>query len=112
MNVNLFINIQVDSHFCGKCAENIPSSEARLKKNRCSSCYDCPSCQHQLSIRIASAGGSKSLAASAGASPAPATPEGKPTPETKAATRKVYYLSCTFCRWNTRDVGIPDQSVG
>lgn len=100
---------EVDSHFCGKCAENIPSSEARLKKNRCSSCYDCPSCQHQLSIRIASAGGSKSLAASAAVS-SPAISDAKPTPEAKS-TRKVYYLSCTFCRWNTRDVGIPDQSV-
>ncbi|GLV37403.1 Dynactin 4 p62 subunit [Carabus blaptoides fortunei] len=83
---------EVDSHFCGKCAENIPSSEARLKKNRCSNCYDCPSCQHQLSIRVSSAGQKSST-------------------DQKATPKKVYYLACSFCRWNTRDVGIPDQSV-
>jgi len=26
-------------------------------------------------------------------------------------TKKVYYLACGFCRWTTRDIGLPDQSV-
>lgn len=83
----------MDSHFCGKCAENIPSSEARMKKNKCMTCYDCPSCQHQLSIRLASSSQRTST-------------EATPT------SRKVYYLACLFCRWTSRDVGIPDQKVG
>ena len=26
-------------------------------------------------------------------------------------TKKVYYLACGFCRWTTRDIGLPDQGV-
>lgn len=32
------------------------------------------------------------------------------TPTTPVAT-KVYYLMCSFCRWTTRDVGIPDVTT-
>ncbi|XP_018565105.1 dynactin subunit 4 [Anoplophora glabripennis] len=83
---------EVDSNFCGKCSENIPSSEARVKKNRCGNCYICPSCQQELSTRIASKG--------------PVNPE-----DTKSTPKKMYYLSCQFCRWSSRDVGIPDQTT-
>lgn len=65
-----------------------------MKKNRCLTCYDCPVCQHQLSIRLATS------------SQRTATEGGNATP------RKVYYLACLFCRWTSRDVGIPDQNVG
>lgn len=51
----------------------------------------CPSCEQELSPRIAS-------------TKAPA--EG----EEKVSTKKMYYLFCQFCRWSSRDVGIPDQS--
>ena len=30
----------------------------------------------------------------------------------KPTTQKVYYLSCLNCRWTSREVGIPDQTVG
>ncbi|KAL9696181.1 hypothetical protein quinque_015466 [Culex quinquefasciatus] len=40
---------EVDSHFCCNCLENIPSSEAKIRKNRCNTCFNCPSCQHTLS---------------------------------------------------------------
>lgn len=81
---------EVDSIFCGKCSENIPSAEARVKKNRCANCFICPSCQQELSTRIASKG--------------PANPD-----DAKSPIKKTYYLSCYFCRWSSRDVGIPDQ---
>ncbi|RZC38608.1 dynactin subunit 4 [Asbolus verrucosus] len=83
---------EVDSHFCGKCCENLPSSEARLKKNRCGNCYVCPSCQQELSTRIGSKG--------------PSNPD-----DPKSTPKKMYYLSCLYCRWSSRDVGIPDQSA-
>ncbi|OWR45255.1 hypothetical protein KGM_210246 [Danaus plexippus plexippus] len=82
---------EVDSHYCANCLENMPSSEARLKKNRCSSCFACPSCFHTLSTRA-------TLARD------PAGGDGKPP-------KKMYYLSCFNCRWTSRDVGIPDQPV-
>ncbi|KAG5879779.1 hypothetical protein JTB14_001796 [Gonioctena quinquepunctata] len=84
---------EVDSNFCGKCSENIPSSEARVKKNRCGNCYICPSCEQELSTRIASS----------------KTPSD--TEDAKVTPKKMYYLSCQFCRWSSRDVGIPDQST-
>ncbi|CAH0553048.1 unnamed protein product [Brassicogethes aeneus] len=83
---------EVDSIFCGKCSENIPSAEARVKKNRCSNCLVCPSCQQELWPRVA-------------ATKTSANPD-----EPKQVVKKMHYLLCQFCRWSSRDVGIPDQS--
>lgn len=82
---------EVDSHYCSNCMENLPSSEARLKKNRCANCYDCPCCLHTLSIR--------------------ATTTSRSGDDTTKTSTKVYYLACFFCRWTSRDVGIQDQPV-
>ncbi|XP_067008878.2 dynactin subunit 4 [Anabrus simplex] len=82
---------EVDSHYCANCLENLPSAEARLKKQRCANCFDCPSCLHTLSTRANTIVVSSS--------------EEKPVP------RKVYYMACGFCRWTSRDVGLPDQTV-
>ncbi|KAK2717486.1 dynactin subunit 4-like [Artemia franciscana] len=85
---------EVDSHYCSNCAENMPVSEARIKKNRCDNCWDCPNCGHALSVR-ASTIMTTSL-------------EDPPKPISK----KVYYQSCPFCRWSSRDAGIPDALGG
>ena len=84
----------MDSHYCANCLENLPSSEARLKRNRCAACLDCPSCLNTVSTRSTSI-----------TSPNPEDPN-------KTITRKAYYLACAFCRWTSRDVGLPDQTVG
>jgi len=36
-----------------------------------------------------------------------------PSPEdpSKMVAKKVYYLACAFCRWTSRDIGLPDQTV-
>ncbi|XP_042203259.1 dynactin subunit 4-like [Homarus americanus] len=87
------VSHEVDTLFCPNCLENMPSTEARLKKNRCANCFDCPSCCHTLSTR--------------------ATSIQAPSPEdsNKTVARKVYYLACTSCRWTSRDVGLKDQTV-
>jgi len=59
---------------------------------RCSGCYDCPSCQHTLSVRATNVTTTDA--------------EGHATP------RKAYYLACGFCRWTSRDIGLKDQFVG
>lgn len=87
------VSHEVDSHYCPNCMENMPSAEARLKKNRCANCFDCPHCGHTLSTRATSI-----------AVPSPDDP-------TKMVAKKVYYLACAFCRWTSRDIGLPDQSV-
>lgn len=92
---------EVDSHFCSNCLENIPSSEAKHKKNRCNSCFDCPSCQHTLSARATT------VTIPRRSDEASKEGEG----DDKAITRKMYYLACLACRWTSRDVGIPDQTV-
>ncbi|KAM3956768.1 LOW QUALITY PROTEIN: dynactin subunit 4 [Aphomia sociella] len=94
---------EVDSHYCANCLENMPSSEARLKKNRCSSCFDCPSCFHTLSTRATLAQPRQSAQDIAAG--------GDAKVENKQP-KKMYYLSCFNCRWTSRDVGIPDQPVG
>uniref|UniRef100_A0A1L8E5D8 Dynactin subunit 4 n=1 Tax=Nyssomyia neivai TaxID=330878 RepID=A0A1L8E5D8_9DIPT len=93
---------EVDSHFCYNCVENIPSTEAKLKKYKCSSCFDCPCCQHTLSARATNVTvprkGDDDAAAAA-------------KEDAKVITRKMYYLACLACRWTSRDVGISDQTV-
>jgi dynactin-4 len=61
---------------------------------RCANCFECPSCGNALSAR-----------ASAVAIPSE-------NPEEKATAKKVFFLSCGFCRWSTRDVAIPDRNNG
>ncbi|XP_076042755.1 dynactin subunit 4-like [Oratosquilla oratoria] len=87
------VSHEVDTMFCPNCLENMPSTEARLKKNRCANCFDCPSCGHSLSTRATSV-------------QAPASDD-----SAKTVARKLYYLSCTGCRWTSRDVGLKDQTV-
>ncbi|XP_034935841.1 dynactin subunit 4 [Chelonus insularis] len=88
------VSHEIDSHYCPVCLENLPSSEVRLKKNKCSNCFDCPCCFQTLTVR-------------AGHTPIRAVNSGE---EVKASTpKKVYYLCCPLCRWSSRDAGIPDQ---
>ncbi len=89
------VSHEVDSHYCPNCLENMTSAEAKMRKHRCGNCFDCPSCGHTLSTR-----GTFALAAPPGASPGTAA---------AATPQKTYYLVCAFCRWSTRDSGIPDQ---
>ncbi|KAI0235971.1 Dynactin subunit 4 [Lamellibrachia satsuma] len=86
---------EVDSNYCPNCLENVTSGEAKLRRNKCSNCFDCPSCGNTLSTRATSI-------------PVTTTDqEGTP----KSAAKKVFYLACGFCRWTSRDVGIPDQTT-
>uniref|UniRef100_A0A8K9X876 Dynactin subunit 4 n=1 Tax=Oncorhynchus mykiss TaxID=8022 RepID=A0A8K9X876_ONCMY len=87
------VSHEVDSHYCPSCLENMPSAEAKLKKNRCANCFDCPCCMHTLSTRATNI-------------PAPL-----PDDPSKTAMKKAYYLACGFCRWTSRDVGMADKSV-
>ncbi|XP_058445255.1 dynactin subunit 4 [Malaya genurostris] len=101
---------EVDSHFCSNCLENIPSSEAKIRKNRCNTCFNCPSCQHTLSVRASSATVAEPPASGADDVKKASTPEPSAV-SGKQVTRKMYYLACLNCRWSSRDVGIPDQTV-
>ncbi|XP_065062648.1 dynactin subunit 4-like [Rhopilema esculentum] len=91
------VSHEVDSYYCPNCLENMPSAEAKLKKNRCGNCFDCPSCSNTLVIR-------------ATAINVPSSPLGSATESGKSpATKKMHYLFCSFCRWTSRDAGLEDQ---
>lgn len=90
---------EVESHYCTNCMEIVPLTEVRFKKNRCSNCFECPCCLQTLCTR-------------AGHVPLRVAPtEGEESKDVKTMPKKVYYLSCSMCRWTSRDAGIPDQSV-
>lgn len=61
---------------------------------RCSECLECPVCDQLLLTR--------------------ATTIQVPSPEdsSKMISKKMFYLVCGFCRWTTREAGLPDQPVG
>ena len=62
--------------------------------SRCSECLECPVCDQLLLTR--------------------ATTIQVPSPEdsSKMIPKKMFYLVCGFCRWTTREAGLPDQPVG
>ncbi|VDM32658.1 unnamed protein product [Hydatigera taeniaeformis] len=93
------VSHEVDSHYCPNCLENMTSAEAKMRKHRCGNCFDCPSCGHTLSTR-----GTLALAPATGAGSAGSTSGDSPL-----TAQKTYYLFCGFCRWTTRESGIPDQ---
>ncbi|XP_050076660.1 dynactin subunit 4 [Anopheles maculipalpis] len=115
---------EVDSNFCSNCLENIPSSETKIRKNRCNTCLNCPSCQHTLSVRASIAtvplhAGAESKESSPAIEDSPKMKPASGTPDTtsvapsgtKQVTKKMYYLACLTCRWNSHDIGIPDQTA-
>jgi len=96
---------EVDSRFCSNCLETMANGGEMMRKNKCINCFDCPSCGNALSTRASNV----TLASTA------SDPDGgttSATPDAKGgASKKVFYLACGFCRWSSRDVGIPDQTV-
>uniref|UniRef100_A0A914VCX7 Dynactin subunit 4 n=1 Tax=Plectus sambesii TaxID=2011161 RepID=A0A914VCX7_9BILA len=99
---------EVDSMYCPSCLENMPSGEARVKKNRCGTCFECPVCSMTLAVRATSVlppGMAKAAGESSAASSSEVSTAGGATPT------KAYYLLCNSCRWSTRDAGIPDQNA-
>lgn len=127
----------MDSHYCPSCLENMPSAEAKLKKNRYkpqkthAGLCNILVCQILLCIlklftqsviffcsllcvpdyRCANCFDCPccmhTLSTRATNVPAPL-----PDDPTKTAMKKAYYLACGFCRWTSRDVGMADKSVG
>jgi dynactin-4 len=85
----------------------MPSGEARVKKNRCGTCFECPLCSMTLAVRATSAlppGATRAAGESSAASSSEVSTTGGATPT------KAYYLLCNSCRWSTRDAAIADQS--
>lgn len=109
-------------YFCANCFDNKTHNEASGSKFKCLNCFACPLCKNSLMMRASSGTAAQKAAIKAalaaeqskkdqatGADQATAVTT-TPAPTTPVAT-KVYYLMCSFCRWTTRDVGIPDVTT-
>lgn len=121
-NTNLGI-FKIDQKFyCPNCFDNKSIKEVMALKFKCSNCYSCPSCKNLLMIRASTSKNKEAIAAAAAAAATASTPSSASesggsaaqTPASQPATPqvpqlpKVFYLMCGFCRWSTRDAGIPD----
>ncbi|GAA5983198.1 hypothetical protein JCM11641_006845 [Rhodosporidiobolus odoratus] len=81
---------EIACYFCPNCLFEVPSASVRGEKNRCArNCFQCPQCDHTLSV-VAS-------------DPDPNIPL-----NTAAASvgDPPYFLTCNFCRWDSKEVGI------
>lgn len=67
------ISEEIDSFFCRACMENMPPTEANAFKNRCSRCFQCPVCFHNLQITYFN-----------------------------LKTNKFYHFVCNSCFWDSR----------
>ncbi|GAA5860096.1 hypothetical protein JCM1840_001882 [Sporobolomyces johnsonii] len=84
------VSCEIACYFCPNCLFEVPSASVRGEKNRCArNCFQCPQCTHTLSV-VAS-------------DPDPSLP-----PNTAAASvgEPPYFLTCTFCGWDSKEVGI------
>ena len=100
------VSSTLESFSCPHCFE-AAMSDLKAKKGRCSRCFQCPQCFTSLSTRSVIVP-SEVLGDQ---SPQKGAKEGsKPQAALKTpGGTKVYYLSCSHCKWSTRDVGIKDK---
>ncbi|GAA5928338.1 uncharacterized protein JCM15063_003854 [Sporobolomyces koalae] len=81
---------EVACYYCPNCLFEVPSASVRGEKNRCArNCFQCPQCVHTLAV-VAS------------------DPDATLPPNSTAASVGVppYLLACTFCGWDSKQVGI------
>ena len=77
-------------------------SDVKAKKGRCSRCFQCPQCFTTLSTR------SVIVPLEVLGDQTPQKTD-KPSTQKSPGGTKVYFLSCSHCKWSTRDVGIKDK---
>lgn len=79
-----------------------------MRKNKCNTCFDCPSCNSVLSARATSI--QVPMGLKEGSESDQQSQEGAAASSGKMVTKKMYYLACLACRYTSRDVGISDQA--
>ncbi|CBQ71651.1 related to dynactin subunit p62 [Sporisorium reilianum SRZ2] len=91
---NRCVTLDIASYYCPNCLFEVPGASVKAEKNRCArNCFECPCCQHTLSV-VASdlnAQTARSLDPTD-----PAASQGEPP----------YYLACSFCRWDSKSIDL------
>ena len=121
------VSTVLEGSSCPHCFENVAQADAKSKKNCCNHCFRCPQCASSLTTRsiIVPTEPPTPPKIPEPAVQKPADPSSTSSPKTPKTVRslmrgggslrsspggtKYYYLSCTHCRWATRDVGIKDK---
>jgi hypothetical protein len=104
-------------------------------KYKCANCYSCPCCKNLLMIRASTVKTNKDGAVLSTSTHSSASNSLQTTPTdplvgqqqqqqqtlsvpgaaaaaaAQPQVQKVFYLMCGFCRWTTRDVGLPDAQA-
>ncbi|CAH7686139.1 dynactin p62 family-domain-containing protein [Phakopsora pachyrhizi] len=87
------VNCELNCYYCPNCLFEVPSANIRAQKNRCGrNCFVCPLCQNTLS-------------AVATDPPSSSYQDDYRTPQASIG-EPPYFLACTFCRWDSKQVGI------
>ncbi|CDR87097.1 related to dynactin subunit p62 [Sporisorium scitamineum] len=91
---NRCVTVDISSYYCPNCLFEVPGASVKAEKNRCArNCFECPCCQHTLSV-VASDLNSQSARSLDPTDPAAS--QGEPP----------YYLACSFCRWDSKSIGL------
>ncbi|WAR52519.1 hypothetical protein PtB15_1B961 [Puccinia triticina] len=87
------VSCELNCYYCPNCLFEVPAANIRSQKNRCArNCFLCPQCHHTLS---------------AVATDPPSSSYGDDPKAPQASLGEApFFLSCTFCRWDSKQVGI------
>ena len=96
-------------------------SDVKSKRGRCNHCFQCPQCSSTLNTRsiivpselLGDQSPQKRAEKAAPMNTSPSTPPRSSLPVSAGykspGGTKLYFLSCSHCKWSTRDVGIKDK---
>ncbi|KAJ1028819.1 hypothetical protein NDA16_001984 [Ustilago loliicola] len=91
---NRCVTVDISSYYCPNCLFEVPGASVKAEKNRCArNCFECPCCQHTLSVLASDL--PTDIARSVDPTE-PAASQGEPP----------YYLGCSFCRWDSKSIGL------
>ena len=109
------VSSTIESFSCPHCFE-AAMSDLKSKKGRCTRCFQCPQCFSTLSTRslIVPSEVLADQTPQKGKKDQHATQTTPPRSSAAASLKspggtKLYFLSCSHCKWSTRDVGITDK---
>lgn len=91
---NRCVTVDISSYYCPNCLFEVPGASVKAEKNRCArNCFECPCCQHTLSLLASDL--PSDVARSVDLTD-PVASQGEPP----------YYLGCSFCRWDSKSIGL------
>ncbi|KAL8369963.1 hypothetical protein RB595_000360 [Gaeumannomyces hyphopodioides] len=83
---------EIVTYFCPSCLFEVPSSNIKSEGTRCTrSCVQCPICPGTLSVSAEHSSSSSSS---------------RPPADGTVAPANSYILTCSYCNWSSREIGI------